>query len=663
MTMQEKVDFLGGDGADGAAGADHGHTGTQNGVPRLGVPAVYYSDGPVGPRQGASIGLPAPIGLAATFDPALARLHGQVAAREAKLKGNDVIFGPTLNMMRIPMGGRTFEAYGEDPYLTARMGVAWIQGAQGEGVIGDVKHFATNNQENGRQVQDSVVDERTLREIYLPQFEAAVKEAGVGTVMCAYNRLNGPFACESERLLETILRREWGFTGYVVSDYGAAHSAIAAMKSGLDFEPGEAAVYTPWRIRLALLSGLVTTAELDEHVRAILRTWFAFGLLDRAAYRDDDAQIDKGADAAASTRVAEASIALLRNEGAILPLRASRLHSIAVIGKPATTFTTGGGSGAVRPFSFVTALDGIRARAGTGVAVTYSDGSDANAAAQAARAADVAIVVAGDRYAEGADRSCLTLECPNVFGDQDGLIAKVAGANRRTIVVLESGGPDLTPWRGSVAALLEAWYPGGNGGTAIARVLFGDADPAGRLPVTFPADPGQIQTAGDSARYPGDLAGLETRYSEGVFVGYRWYDAHRLEPAYPFGHGLSYTSFSLSRLRVSPAPGGAPGARVVVTVKNTGRRTGVVVPQLYLSLPGAPGVSQPPVQLRGFRRLSLRRGKSARIAFTLDERAFSHWSTEAGGWRVAPGCAGVLVGTSSRDLPLRGTIALGGARC
>jgi beta-glucosidase len=683
MTMQEKVDFLGGDEVTGVAGGAHTHTGTQDGIPRLGVPTVYYSDGPVGPRQGASTGLPAPIALAATFDPLLARLHGDIAANEAKLKGNDVIFGPTMNMMRIPMAGRTYEAYGEDPFLTARLAVGWIQGAQAQGVIADAKHFAANNQEGtdptnlqghpeqplgfgvegNRFFQDSVVDERTLREIYLPQFEAAVKEAHVGTVMCSYNKLNGQYACENDRLLHTVLRREWGFDGYVLADYGASHNTIASLNNGLDFEPWPPVGYQPLAISLALAAGQAGTDSLDEHVRAILTTWFRFGLFDRAAYRDDDAQIDKAAHARDSQRIAEQAITLLRNESGTLPLDASKLRSIAVIGQPATTFTTGGGSGNVTPFSFVSPLDAIRARAGRGVTVTYNDGSDAAAATAAAKAADVAIVVAGDRQSEGADRACLTLECPRIFGDQDGLIGQVAAANRRTIVVLATGGPDLTPWRNQVAALLEAWYPGGHGGTALARVLFGDVDPGGRLPVTFPDSPSQLPTAGSASQYPG---GLDQRvhYSEGVLIGYRWYDARGLKPAYPFGYGLSYTTFSAGRMRVVPAARGFARARVSVTVKNTGRRTGTVVPQLYLSLPSpGPGVVQPPSQLRGFRKLELRKGRSKTVTFVLDERAFSYWDTAAHGWRVAPGCAGIMIGTSSRYLPLRATMALGGASC
>jgi beta-glucosidase len=350
----------------------------------------------------------------------------------------------------------------------------------------------------------------------------------------------------------------------------------------------------------------------------------------------------------------------LKNDG-VLPLRARRApRSIAVIGSYADKFVTGGGSGNVTPFSVVTALQGIRARAGSGVRVTYADGSDPAAAAQAARDADVAIVFAGDYETEGADRQCLTLECPDQ-GDQDGLIDAVAAAQPNTVAVLETGGPVLTPWRDKVKGLLEAWYPGEAGGTAIARVLFGDADPGGRLPATFPRSEADEPTGGDTSRYPGD-AGGDVHYSEGVLVGYRWFDAKGLAPAYPFGYGLSYTRFRLSRLKVARARDG--GATVSVTVANVGRRAGVAAPQLYLGMPQPDAATvQPPRALKGYMKVALRPGARRTVRFALDARALSYWNTAAHDWAVAPGCYRVFAGTSSRDLPLRATLPVGGARC
>lgn len=680
LTRDEKVALLGGDDIAGVAGGEHTHTGTQLGVPRLDVPTVLYSDGPVGPRQGRSAGLPIPLALAATFDPALAAEHGRVAAGEARDKGNDLIFGPAVNIARVPLAGRTYENYGEDPFLESRMVVPWIEAAQRTGVIADVKHFAANNQEGvdasagvvttqtpvgagidgNRMLGNDIVDERTLREIYLPHFEAAVREAKVGTVMCSYNRINGQYACENDHLLQQILRRDWGFDGYVLADYGAAHNTIASLNNGLDFEPFPPIAYQPLLVDAALAGGLASTDTLDEHVRAMLATWFRFGLFDRAAYRDDDAQIDKAADQQTAQRIEEQATTLLRNEDHVLPLDAAKLRRIAVVGAPATTFTTGGGSGNIKPFSFSSPLDAIRERAGAGVAVSYADGSSVAAAVAAAKQADVAIVFAGDYYTEGADRTCLTLECPRVHGDQDTLIRRVTAANPRTIVVLTSGGPDLTPWRADTAALVEAWFGGSRSGPALARVLFGDVDPGGRLPITFPDSERQLPTAASRDRYPGTPT-LDVHYDEGVLIGYRWYDAKGLTPAYPFGFGLSYTTSTLSGLRVRPT---ASGATVSVVVRNTGGRRGYAVPQLYVGLPEPrPGVVEPPSQLKGLRKVLLAPGARRTVTFTLDERALSYWDTRAAEWAVAPGCVQVKVGFSSRDLPLQAGLPAGGGTC
>src|SRR4051794_1614870 len=524
LTQDEKISLLAGDEPFGVAGGEHAHTGTSDGIPRVDLPTTYYSDGPVGPRQGKTTAMPIPMALAATFDPRYAYRYGDVVGNEVKAKGNDVVFAPTVKIMRTPLGGRTFEGYGEDPFLVSRMAVKWIEGAQSQGVIGDVKHFAANNQEGqspaanqggpgqplgppagegNRMLVNSVVDERTLREVYLPQFEAAVKEAHVGSVMCSYNRLNGQYACENQHLLGDILERDWGFKGYVLSDYGAAHpqGTVASLNNGLDFEPWPGIAYNPNEVQLALATQQVSPSTIDDHVRRILRTAFAFGFFDRPAFRDDDAQIDKPAHATIAREVEEQAITLLTNKGR-LPLDASKLKTIAVIGADASKFKTGGGSGAVTPFSFETPLAAITARA-PGAKVTYDDGSDPSRAAALAKSSDATIVFAGDYQSEGADKACLSFECPDYNGDQDGLIESVAAGQPNTVLVLESGGPVLTPWRDKVSALVEAWYPGEQGGPAIARVLFGDTDPGGRLPVTFPQSEDQLPTAADPEKYPG----------------------------------------------------------------------------------------------------------------------------------------------------------------
>jgi beta-glucosidase len=676
MTTDEKVAML----AGVAGGA---HTGATAAVPRLGVPSSFQTDGPVGVRQGTATAMPAPMAAAATFDPAMAHLYGQTLGAEARAKGNDMLLGPTVNIMRTPLGGRTFEAFGEDPWLVTRMAVADVEGIQSQGVIADVKHLAANNQEGldptgltgipqspigagiagSRYIEDSRVDERTLREVYLPAFEAAVKEAHVGAIMCSYNRLNGPWTCASKHLLQDIVRRDWGFDGVIESDWIlATHpwGVLDHFDAGLDLEMPFADAYNPLSVNLALASGgRARMAQLDDHVERTLRTLFAFGFFDRAPHRDDPGSMDLDAHAANAQRIAESSMTLLRNDG-VLPLDAARDKHIAVIGQYAQRFVTGGGSGKVTPPTTVSVLDGIRARAGDHATVTYDSGADADRAAQLARSSDVAIVVAGDYQTEGADKRCLTLECPPVAGNQDALIESVTAAQPRTVVVLETGGPVLTPWAGAAGAVLEAWYPGERGGAAVARTLYGDVDPAGRLPATFPRDEADLPTAGSLAKYPG--IGGRVSYREGVLVGYRWYDAKGLRPAFAFGHGLSYTTFAFGPLKVQRLRGGI--VRVSLTVRNTGMRPGVAVPQLYVSLPSPrDGVIQPPRQLRGVRKVALAPGAARRVAFRLDRRALSYWDTRSGDWAVAPGCYALAVGRSSRALVRRGHVPVGGGRC
>jgi beta-glucosidase len=683
LTLDEKISLLAGDELVGAFGGEDAHTGTSEGIDRVGIPTIYYSDGPVGPRQGKATAMPAPMAVAATFDPRVARRHGRVIGNEAKLKGNDVVFAPTVNIMRTPLNGRTFEGYGEDPYLAAGTAVGWIRGLESEGVIGNVKHYAVNNQEGQvtgegfRGLLKVNVGDRALREIYLPAFEASVKKADVGSVMCAYPRVNGQFACENQHLLNRILKEEWGFDGYVLTDYGAAKSTSNGLNNGLDFEPWPGLVYSPTAVRATLATGQASATDVDEHVRRILRTMFAYGVFDRPAYENmgndfpqqliDDHLAEAG-------RIEEQAITLLRNDG-VLPLDASDLKgkTIALIGDEAVTYKGGGGSSAVEPFTFTTPKQAIEQRVGPGTTVTHDMGESPAAAADAARNSDLAIVFASDIQSEQFDKpgldiddGQLTLVPPGVGNptiDQDAVIDAVAKANPNTLVVMETGGPVLTPWRNRVRALVEAWYPGADGGTAIARVLFGDVDPGGRLPVTFPQREEDAPTHGDPEAYPG-VAGTVT-YKEGVLVGYRHYDANRIEPAFEFGFGLSYTSFDYRNLAIRPARLGSGSlAEVKVTVGNTGTRTGTAVPQLYLGMPSpSTGVKQPPKQLKGFQKFSLDPGENRRVSFRIDERDLSYWDAASDEWRVAPGCYTVMVGSSSRRIHQNGVIARGSAEC
>ncbi|MCZ4500255.1 MAG: glycosyl hydrolase [Marmoricola sp.] len=691
MKLNEEIALVGGQGAinNGFTGK---HTGISVAVPRLGLPEIYFTDGPVGVRQGQATAMPNPIALAATWDAGSAYAYGHTVGSEARAKGNDVILGPTVNLARNPQNGRGYESFGEETNLISQTGVAWIKGAQDAGVIADVKHFAVNNQEgqfgippivslNGdRRIVDAEVDARTLREVYLPHFEAAVKQGDVGTVMCSYNRINGVYACQNKETLQKILEEQWGFKGFVVADYGASKDTVKGMNNGLDFVPAQGSTdqtYSPLQIGTAIALGAVKKSTLDGHVLRILRTLFAFGYFDRLPYVNDDAQIDDAADRLVAQQIEERAITLLKNDG-VLPLAPS-VRRIAVIGPYAKTFITGGGSGGVNPTRVVTALEAITARAGSGVTVTYADGSNAAQAAATARAADVAVVVVGDVQTEGQDKSCIALNCSSDFinsnsvligrgsiciltpcplngQDQDGLIAAVAAAQPRTVAVLQTGGPVLTPWRDRVAAVVEAWFPGQEGGTALARMLFGDVDPGGRLPVTFPASASQPSTAGDAARYPGG------EHSEGLFVGYRWYDAKGYTPAYPFGAGLSYTTFSYSPVQLHA--GGVPGAvaTAVVDVTNTGSRPGYAVPQVYLSKPATAALPQAVRQLVASRSVAVPAGATVRVSFPLNDRSFASWDTTLGadgGWRNVAGCYKLAVGTSSRTLLSDGTIARG----
>ncbi|MFB4314151.1 glycoside hydrolase family 3 C-terminal domain-containing protein [Actinomadura sp. 21ATH] len=643
LTADEKADLMAGDELLGqvTSGWDaNARAGTLNGVPRLGVPGLRFSGGDAGVRQGRATALPAPIALGASFDPAAARRHGALVGDETRRKGSEVTLGPALDVVRNPRFGRAFEQYGEDPALTARLGAEWIRAAQAQGVLASAKHFTAYNQEHERYTIDAVVGGRALREIYLPPFEAAVRDAGVATVMCAYNKVNGAWACESAPLLARILRGEWRFPGFVVSDWMTRLSGVAPpARAGLDLEMPAGARYNPWFLNAEIAAGRLDRAAVDARVRAILRTMFAFGVFDRPPYPNAPAGIDVPAHLRTARELAEEGITLLKNDG-VLPLRAA---SIAVIGPAADAYISGGGSSQVQPRSPVTPLRGIRERAAReGVRVHHDDGSDRARAAALARRSDVAVVVAADARTEFADQWCLSLACGDALrGDQDGLVAAVAAANPRTVAVLENGGPVLLPWAGAAAGIVQAWYPGEQGGHAIARVLFGDADPGGRSPVTFPVAERDAPASGGEEQYPGRDG--RVHYSEGVLVGYRHYDANRIAPRFPFGHGLSYTTFSYGDLAVRRD-------RVEVTVTNTGDRRGTAVPQLYLGLPGTAAAPQPPRQLRGFAKVRLDPGESRRVAMPLDERALSYWDERTGAWRRAPGCASVMVGASSRDI-------------
>jgi beta-glucosidase len=624
--------------------------------------------------------LPSASSLGATFDPVMASLYGRVTGNDAVMYGYDGIWGPTLNTLRTPLAGRGEEYFGEDPYLISQMAIAEVRAEQAAGAMSQIKHFVANDQEGqdgvpifggslgGRQFVNVIADERTLHEVYLAPFEATIAEADPASIMCSYNKLNGPYACESSWLLQTVLRDQFGFQGWVSPDFGADHNHLSNFNAGMD----AGYMSTPNDVDAYLTAGQVTRAQLDDHARHILRSFFDHGVFDREPYTDRHTEIDVAGEQQIAQQIEEQGATLLLNRDNALPLDDSQINTIAVIGQSANRYVRGSGSPEVAPFFHQTLLQGIQERAGSNINVVYDDGTNPVSAAAVAQSADVAIVSAADAETEGDDKRCMALDCPSVgLGDLQGhdpqqsdplpdeLISSVAAAQPRTVVVLQTGEPVLTPWRDEVAGLLEAWYPGEAGGTAIARILFGDVEPGGRLSSTFPIsdqDGPATSVTKNPSQYPGDAQENEY-YSEGVLVGHRWYDANDLEVAFPFGFGLSYTTTEMSNLHVNPT---TDGAEVSVTVTNTGDRRGWAVPQLYVGLPQpSEAVVEPPSQLRGFDKLSLAGGESRTVTFTLGQRDFAYWDTSTEDWRVAPGCTTIKVGSSSRDLPLEGQICSG----
>ncbi|MHB1935527.1 MAG: beta-glucosidase family protein [Acidobacteriaceae bacterium] len=650
MTLDEKITMV--------HGVDprpiQGYVGFVPTNTRLGIPSLRLADGRAGVGNGARdvTLLPAPIAAAASWDTTLLHAFGEVLGNEQWRKGTNVSLAPSIDVVRVPEWGRTFESYGEDPYFNGQMAIAKIQGIQSQGPIANANMYLTMNQENNRFKEDSIVDRRTLHEIYLPPFEAAVEEGHVGTVMCAYVKTNGTYSCENPYLLTSLLKRQLDFKGWVMSDWEATHSTVASAKAGLDQEmPGEKYYGQP--LKAAIEDGQVSRSTLDDHVRRILVTMFRFGLFDKQQTGNWDAYVRTPAHAAFSLKASERGTVLLKNADNALPL--SETESIAVIGAAggAKPKASGGGSSEMVAPYVITPVDGIRKRIGGRAQVFYADGSDMAKAAAVARTANVAIVFVNTDDSEGRDRP--NLELPN---RQDELVQEVAAANPNTIVVLNTGGPVLMPWIEKVRGLVEAWYPGQEDGNAIAAVLYGDVNPSGKLPLTFPRSATEIPT-GTIKQWPG--VNGSSSYSEQLDVGYRWYDTHRVQPLFPFGYGLSYTTFKLSDLQVTPTRIGGGGsdknARVSLKVTNTGKRAGAEVIQVYVEQPKKNG--EPPRQLRGFTRVDLEAGQTKSVSLTLNRRSFSIYDPELHRWKVPGGNYRIMVGTSSRELPLQSDVMVG----
>ncbi|MFY9669388.1 MAG: glycoside hydrolase family 3 C-terminal domain-containing protein [Trebonia sp.] len=732
-------------------------------ISSLCIPAVGMEDGPAGVADGLTgvTQLPAGATLAATWDPSMAQQYGEVIGAEEFGKGASINLGPTVNIDRDPRWGRSFEALSEDPYLNSALDVPEINAVQAQDVMSQVKHFDAYNQETYRNTSadNVIVDERALQEIYMPSFDAAVTQANSASVMCAYSWVNGNASCNNSFLNNTVLRDQWGFPGFVTSDYGALHSTQGALQ-GTDQEQPENTYYGT-ALQTAIKKGTIPLSALNTMVQRVLTEMFQYNLFNQPRTGSPSATVTTPADVAVATSVAEEGTTLLKNAGSALPLSATNGGTIAVIGPSASVSPTyaGGGSAYVIPSSTVTPLAGIQAAAGSGTNVTYSQGLPADAslpaipssnlspaysstpsggsytgtltapttgtyvlaitnpcncytptylslngqqviddpstppvhtysvavsltagqtyklsisgqssqllwgtptalapsisaAVTAAQSASAAVVVVSDdTESEAADRPSL-----NLPSAQDELISAVAAANPHTIVVIDAGAPVAMPWLSQVAGVLDAWYPGQTSGTSLASVLFGQTNPSGHLPVTFPASLSQMPTS-SPAQFPGN--GSTVQYSEGIDVGYRGYDAGNLTPLFPFGFGLSYTTFSFSNLQISPASGnGTQNEQVTATVTNTGTRAGSDVAQLYLGDPS--GAGEPPRQLAGFQRVSLGVGQSTQVSFTITPQQESWWNDSANGWSQTEGTYNVYVGDSSdpSGLPLSGSYTM-----
>ena len=666
---------------------------------RLGIPSIKMADGPLGVRNWVfddrapglepvlTTSFPSGIGVGASWDVELAQREGQAIAQEVKALGRDMILAPTVNINRQPLWGRNFEGYGEDPYLTSRLGVAFIKGVQSEKVIPSVKHFAANNQEFERHRIDEKIDARTLHEIYFPAFKAAVQEAGVWAVMSAYNKVNGQWCAENPFLLTETLQKRWGFKGFVISDWGSTYSTAATVAAGMNLEMPGGEVGRSWlasdeakrvgnggiwltqeKVLAAVAAGQLKQEAVDDSVRRMLRVMFTAGLFDTT--HTGGGELDTAEQKAVARRAATESIVLLKNEGGVLPLAAPKVRSVAVIGPSAAIARTGGGgSSLVRPRYSVTALDGIKEAAGAQVKVGYAlgvamQGEDAanetpqarakfrDEAVELARKSDAAIVVVGNSArieSEDFDRPSMDLPA-----GQDELIEAVAAANKNTIVVIAAGSAvTMTKWIGRAPAVVQAWYGGQEAGHAIGDILFGLQNPSGKLPVTFPK---QLSDSPAYGHYPGE--NLHVEYAEGIYVGYRGFDKRAVEPLFPFGHGLSYTKFDYSGLKISPAKVAA-GKQVEVTMelRNSGSRAGAEIVQLYVHDVKS-SVDRPLKELKGFQRVTLQPGEARNVSFTVDQAAMSFFSTAKDDWVAEPGEFEVWVGASSRDIRLKGSFEL-----
>ncbi|MFM0249996.1 beta-glucosidase family protein [Paraburkholderia sediminicola] len=688
MTTAEKIQLVHGVGIPNAGlggpyPAGVNGAGYIPGIPRLGIPGLAMADsaGGVNVANSNATALPAPVALAASWDPTLANAYGARIATELRVLGYGEGLGGGVNLTREPRDGRTFEYMGEDPVLTGTMSAARTIGTQAQKVIATIKHYAMNDQETNRMTSNSVVDERTMRETELLAFELGVTLGTPGNVMCSYNLVNGVYACENPYLLTSVLKNEWGFKGVVQSDWTATHSTVASALAGLDEEePGDigsgASIpgftitsYFNTALANAVSAGSVPMSRLNDMVQRKLRTMIRWGVFDSPP--TTGGSVDQSAGNALALQVAQQSSVLLKNAvasgdtQAVLPLNAAGLSSIVVIGGHADAgVLSGGGSGAV-PAAAGNAVSGcvsaspllstcatwyksaplaaIEAKA-PNATVTFLDGTNATAAATAAAKADVAIIFATQWESEGTDLTSLSLpsnttDSFNQSYDQNALITAVAAQAKRVIVVLENGSPVLMPWLGNVHGVLESWYPGVQGGQAIADLLFGDVNPSGKLPITFPVQDSDLPQPTISA------TDTTVTYSEGLFMGYHWYDGKQIAPLFPFGYGLSYTNYAYSGLNAQADASG--NVTVTFTVRNTGSRAGSEIAEVYAALPS--GLGEPPKRLVGWQKVALQPGQSQQVSVSIAPKLLSTWDATNHVWKLNNGAYQLIAGASSRD--------------
>jgi beta-glucosidase len=678
LTLDEKIDLLHGQGMPGWGPPKanyylgNGGAGFVLGIPRLGIPFIQMSDAAYGVRSSAmngrySTALPSNVGAAASWDTQAACDYGQLIGRELRAQGYNMTLGGGVNITREPRNGRTFEYQGEDPILAGTLVGNRIKCEQAQHVIGDIKHYAVNDQESGRNEVDSIIGKRALRETDLLAFEVGIAVGDPQAVMCSYNAINGDYACENKITLTDVLRKDWHFKGFVLSDWGGTHSTIKASAAGLDNEePGEN--FFGDAFKKAVQEGKISKAELDEHVHRVLRAEFAAGLVDDPI-KKSVVDIEGGLETA--QRIEESSIVLLKNSGRLLPLDKSSVKSIAIIGDHADMgMISGGGSAQVDPPGqgqsqwlehvwFPTSpLKSVIAKAPS-AKVQFASGSDVVAAASLASKSDVAIVYVTQWTSEGMDLPNLSLP-----DNQDALIAAVAAANPKTIVVLETGTAVTMPWLDQVGAVAEAWYSGSKGAQAVANVLFGDINPSGKLPMTFPkgeADlphttvvppPPHSESASPVMRKENAKASFSVTYDEGLKVGYKWYDAEKKPVLFPFGFGLSYTTYKYSELQVTPGS----STSVSFTVTNSGSRAGTEVAEVYAALPAS--AQEPPKRLVGFSRVTLAPGESKQVSVAIDPKYLSIFDEAVDKWKLVSGSYTFMVGGSSQDLPLTKAVSL-----